>query len=125
MRGDAVQIVLTQPLSFSYSESLATSLVARLDGVKETGYQLQALLPINYFPHLVSRVGHNPALDAAVKCVLGAHQNFISGNEAPRDKSLFDYALAISLIRQDMNRLRNATSAETVCSCLLLCSYEV
>jgi hypothetical protein len=123
MRGDAIRIGLLHSPARSQSESLAALLAARLDGIEESGYQLQALGI--FFPYLVPRVGHSPALDAAVKCLLGAHQNLISGIETSCNKDLLNYNHALSLIRKDLSHVKSRTTTETVCASLLLCRYEV
>ncbi|KAN0114622.1 hypothetical protein V8E51_004166 [Hyaloscypha variabilis] len=124
MRGDTVQItILPRPPSCSSSESLAATLATRLDGIKEIGYQLQTLG--KFFPDIVPRVGHSPALDAAVKCLLDAHQRFIVGKISSCDEHLRNDNHAMYLIRKDLNQLRSRTPSETVCASMLLCRYEV
>ncbi|KAE9379533.1 hypothetical protein N431DRAFT_500082 [Stipitochalara longipes BDJ] len=124
MRGDTVQItVLTRPPSCSRSESLAASLASRLNGIKEIGYQLQTLG--KFFPHIVPRVGHNPALDAAVKCLLGAHKSFIARSKTSCNDDLRNYNHALSLIRKDLNQYQSRTPSETICAAMLLCRYEI
>ena len=124
VRGDTVHITaLSRPPSCSRSESLAAKLASRLDGIKEIGYQLQALG--NFFPYIVPRLGHNAALDAAVKCLLGAHQTFIAGNRTSSDQDVKSYNHAMSLIRTDLNQLQRRTPSETIYASMLLCRYEV
>jgi hypothetical protein len=124
MKGDKVAItrLSIRPPS-SNSESLAADLVSRLNGIKEVGYQLQALG--EYFPYLPSRVGHNPALDAALRCLLGAHQNILSWKSTSFDEDLKKYIYALSLIRRDLDRLQSRTPSETVCAAMMLSTYEV
>jgi len=124
MRGDTVQItILPRPQSCSPSDSLASALASRLDGIKEIGYQLQALG--NFFPYIVPRLGHSPALDAAAKCLLDAHHSFIAGQKTSCDKDVRGYNHAMSLIRKDLNQLQKRTTSETICASMLLCLYKV
>ncbi len=124
MRGDTVKTtILPRPPSCSRSESLAATLPTRLDGIKEIGYQMQTLG--KFFPDIVLRVGHSPALDAAVECLLDVHQRFIIGKSCSCDEDLKNYNHTMYLIRKDLNQLRSLTPPETVCASMLLCRYEV
>lgn len=66
--------ILTQPTS-DHSQLLAFDLIHRLTEVKEEGFRLQQLGGLYFL--LPSRVGPNPALDSALKCILLAHKDFL------------------------------------------------
>ncbi|KAE9381134.1 hypothetical protein N431DRAFT_490578 [Stipitochalara longipes BDJ] len=123
MRGDGVPLggFPTEP-SFSQSESLASTLVSRLEGIKEIGYQKQILG--NFFQYLPSRVGHNLALDAALRCTLSSHHNFIAGKLDTGVEALKDYHQALCMIRRDVNHFQERTPSETICAALLLSHHE-
>ena len=70
-------------------------------------------------------MGHNPALDAALKCLLGVHQSLISGKLMSSHEDLRDCHPAVSLIRKDLSFFRHRTPSETICAAMILCLYEV
>jgi hypothetical protein len=109
----------------SSSEILSLDLVSRLVGIKDTGYQLQLLG--NFFPYIPSRVGHNTAIDAALRCLLSDHQNLLSQDSSAFKEGrnyLSNYNQAVYLIRKDLN-LQRKVSSETVCAAMILMSCEV
>ena len=74
---------------------------------------------------LPSRIGHNSALDAAMRCLVRAHQSLLCQGKKAVVKYLDDYNEAVALIRKDLNHGQAQTSSETVCAALILSSYEV
>ena len=98
-------------------------LASRLIGIEKTGYQLQLLG--NFFSYLPSRVGHNPALDASLRCLLSIHQSLLSQKGNCFGEDLRSYNQAVSLIREDLCLFQPRVPSETVCAALILLSCEV
>lgn len=104
------------------SDLLKLELVDRLRSVPEAGYQLQQFGAL--FNHLPSRIGTNAALDAAVRALLETHRLMLVHRTASQTNVDY-YTEAITLIRRDLDRLREKTPSETVCAALILSVYEV
>ena len=124
MNGHEVEIIKfsVQPGS-SRSQLIAADLASRLSGIEQIGYKLQ--LFGQFMSYLPSRVGHNPALDAALRCLLVAHQGLTSRRTTSFHQDLHDYNEALSLVRKDLDLLRDKTPSETVCAAMILSTYEV
>jgi hypothetical protein len=114
--------ILTQPTG-DRSQLLALDLIHRLTEVKEEGFQLQQLG--GFYSLLPSRVGHNLALDSALKCILLAHKNFLGRGKSSKQEDVKYYDEAVSLVRRDLERHQSKTSSETLCASMILGTYEV
>lgn len=118
---DDVQLVKVPPVS--PSQQLAIELVERLENVSHAGYKVQLLG--RFFSQLPCRVGHNPALDAALRAFLHAHKQFLECGPNTRTNDCGDYAEALYFIRKDLDLNRSNASSETVCAAHILANYEV
>jgi hypothetical protein len=98
-------------------------LVDRLENVQQSGSRLQLLGRV--FPALVARIGHNAALDAALKALLDVHGQFLRSGRNTKTNDMGHYAEALCLIRKDLDLQRSKTSSETVCAAHILALYEV
>ncbi|ETI25975.1 hypothetical protein G647_02752 [Cladophialophora carrionii CBS 160.54] len=98
------------------------------------GYQLQCLG--NFICSVPSRIGHNPALDAAVACVLEAHSNLVRNatglphsavatlsGERPLPSS--EYMRALRILQEVIEHPVLGFSSETVCATILMTHYEM
>jgi hypothetical protein len=70
------------------------------------------------------RIGHNKALDAAVRCLLQAHHAMLYDRDI-HTEGLESYNESIALIRRDLQDQQARTTSETVCAALILSTYEV
>ncbi|CZR59528.1 uncharacterized protein PAC_09422 [Phialocephala subalpina] len=105
------------------SERLAAELVQCLRSIENVGFQCRCLgLFMTFLP---SRIGYNSALDAAVRCLVQAHQYLLCQGKKTVVECLDDYNEAVALIRKDLNHGQAQTSSETVCAALILPSYEI
>lgn len=109
--------------SSTLSESLAAELVRRLGDIENVGFQLQCLGI--FIPFLPSHIGHNRALDAAIRCLLQSHSSLLYNRKSPYTESLESYNKAVTLIRRDLHDKGTKTPSETVCAALVLSFYEV
>ncbi|KAE9362811.1 hypothetical protein N431DRAFT_499171 [Stipitochalara longipes BDJ] len=109
-------------IASSTSQSLAIELVDRFASVKDISYQLQNLAA--FFDLLLTHIGHNAALDAAVKCMLDKHRIILTQKIPPVDTDLRYYDRAVALLRRDLTVFGSETPPETVCAAHLLLCYE-
>lgn len=108
--------------SSTVSERLSADLVHHLQSIDRVGYQLQCFgVFVTYLP---SRIGHNRALDAAVRCLLEAHHAVLCDKDV-HTEGLHSYNESVALIRKDLNDRQTQTTSETVCAALILSTYEV
>lgn len=124
MKRDELAIVKfsTRPTT-SQAELLAADIVSRMSEAEFTGYNLKCLG--SFFEFLPPRVGHNPALDAALRCLLHVHRQVCSNEVARLHEDFQSYSQALSLIRKDITRFQSKTPSETLCAAMLLSLYEV
>ncbi|KIW65542.1 hypothetical protein PV04_07796 [Phialophora macrospora] len=120
-------VVTTSP---SDQNQLASALVAALD-TGSRGYQLRCLG--NFICSVPSRIGHNPALDAAVACLLQAHSQLMrdtphsafasptAGYHLPSS----EYMRALRILQEVIEHPVLGLSSETVCSTILMSYYEM
>lgn len=100
--------------------SLAKELVSQLTSAKPHG---QSLDQLGSFVHFIpARVGHNVALDAAVKCLCSAYSTFLSSN-GPMDSKY--YSRALNSLRRCLFNDEIALSSEILCAAVCLSWYEV
>jgi hypothetical protein len=90
-------VAVSKNPSNAQTELLAIDPMSKLSGFKENGYQLQLL-----WRFLPSRVGHNAALDAALRCLLHAHRQLLSRNSITIKEDLESYDQAFGLYPQEI-----------------------
>ncbi|OCT49180.1 hypothetical protein CLCR_04853 [Cladophialophora carrionii] len=111
---------------------LASALAAALNTAPR-GYQVQCLG--NFICSVPSRIGHNPALDAAVACVLEAHSNLVRNAAAiphsavatlsgGRPLPSSEYMRALRILQEVIEHPVLGLSSETVCATILMTHYE-
>ncbi|KAF8855505.1 hypothetical protein BDZ45DRAFT_746402 [Acephala macrosclerotiorum] len=105
------------------SERPSSELIHYLRSIEDVRFQCRYLGLFMAF--LPSRIGHNGALDAAVRRLLQTHQSLMAQHRHPDVECLDDYNEAVGLIRKDLNKGQAKTSSQTVCAALILSSYEI
>jgi hypothetical protein len=124
---------LTPAPSPSEQDRLAAALVGAL-GITAEGYRLQCLGV--FISDLPSRIGHNPALDVAVACLLQCHSQLLyNAAISPHPAVAFlrdgqklpssEYMKALRTLQEVIEHPVLGTSTETVCATLLMSHYEV
>ncbi|EXJ56996.1 hypothetical protein A1O7_07340 [Cladophialophora yegresii CBS 114405] len=130
-RHSPLSLVVTP--STTDQNKLASALVAALN-TGPRGYQLQCLG--NFICSVPSRIGHNPALDAAVSCVLQAHSDLVRGaTEIPQSAPAplngrhplpsSEYMGALRILQEVIEHPVLGFSSETVCATILMTHYEM
>ncbi|KAL6701538.1 hypothetical protein J3F84DRAFT_399269 [Trichoderma pleuroticola] len=110
--------------SLSRGEKLASALVASFKNPPD-GYRLHHLG--RYMTEIPCRLGHNPALDVAVECLLQSHTQLL---EATQFSQLSthpspEYIRALQTLQNVIADPILGTSAETVCATMLMAYYEM
>lgn len=110
--------------SLSRGEKLASALAASFQTPLD-GYRLHYLG--RYMTEIPCRLGHNPALDLAVECLLQSHAQLLETNllcqTDPQPSP--EYMKAIQTLQNVIADPVLGTSAETVCATMLMAYYEV
>jgi hypothetical protein len=120
-------VVTTSPTDQS---KLASALAAALN-TGARGYQLRFLG--HFICSVPSRIGHNPALDAAVVCLLQAHSELIRDTPhsaftpptAEHPLPSLEYMRALRILQEVIEHPVLGISSETVCATILMSYYEV
>ena len=107
------------------SNTLRARLVQCLD-FPEPGYRVQTFAP--FFPLLPHRIGKNHALDAAVECILAAHESLV-GNSDISDGSaeiLGLFQKAITALLDEVASIQDKPpSADAIAAALMLATCEI
>lgn len=108
----------------SRKEKLASVLVASFEN-PPNGYQLHHLG--RYMTEIPRRLGHNPALDVAVECLLQCHTQLLEANQfsQPSTQPSPEYMRALQILQNVIADPVLGTSADTVCATMLMAYYEV
>ena len=102
---------------------LALEVLQRLDDKSyPSGILLKSLC--GWLDQLPSRVGHHPALDAASKCLLRAHDRILM-RRAVTNEEFQHYTHALVLLQKDIDLLGHRASSATACAATILASVEV
>ncbi|KAL7957638.1 hypothetical protein V8C34DRAFT_314648 [Trichoderma compactum] len=110
--------------SLSRRERLASALVASFKNPPD-GYRLHHLG--RYMTEIPCRLGHNPALDVAVECLLQSHTQLLEANQysQPSTQPSIEYMRALQTLQNVIADAVLGTSAETVCATMLMAYYEM
>lgn len=110
--------------SFSREEKLASALAASFE-TPQDGYKLCQLG--RYMTEIPCRLGHNPALDIAVECLLQSHTQLLNSNQFCQNSNQPspEYMRAIHTLQDVIADPVLGTSAETLCATMLMAYYEV
>ncbi|PTB65735.1 hypothetical protein BBK36DRAFT_1120201 [Trichoderma citrinoviride] len=110
--------------SLSRGEKLASALAASFKA-PPYGYRLHHLG--RYMSEIPSRLGHNPALDIAVECLLQSHAQLLEAIQfsQPSTQPSPEYMRALQTLQNVIADPVLGTSAETVCATMLMAHYEM
>ena len=125
---------LTPTPSPSHHDRLAAAFISTLDRITAKGYRLQCMGA--FISDIPFRIGHNPALDAAVACLLQCHSQLLrDANLSPRlpvtpiwsSQKLpsSEYMQALRTLQEVIEHPILGFSTETVCATLLMSYCEV
>ncbi|KAL6816710.1 hypothetical protein J3E69DRAFT_375312 [Trichoderma sp. SZMC 28015] len=108
----------------SRKEKLASALVASFEN-PPNGYRLHHLG--RYMTEIPCRLGHNPALDVAVECLLQCHTQLLEANQfsQPSTQPSPEYMRALQILQNVIADPVLGTSADTVCATMLMAYYEM
>ncbi|KAL7919849.1 hypothetical protein ACQKWADRAFT_300226 [Trichoderma austrokoningii] len=117
-------LLIPKTPSLLRAEKLASALAASFRAPLD-GYRLHHLG--RYMTEIPCRLGHNPALDIAVECLLQSHTQLLETNQNcqtdPQPSS--EYMKAIQSLQNVIADPVLGTSAETVCATMLMAHYEM
>ncbi|KAM0260402.1 hypothetical protein ACHAQJ_002804 [Trichoderma viride] len=110
--------------SLSRGEKLASALAASFE-IPPDGYRLHHLG--RYMTEIPCRLGHNPALDIAVECLLQSHTQLLEAIQfsQPSSQPSPEYMRALQTLQNVIADPVLGTSAETVCATMLMAYYEM
>lgn len=110
--------------SLSRGERLASALTASFKTPPD-GYRLHHLG--RYMAEIPCRLGHNPALDIAVECLLQSHTQLLESYQSCQTDTQPspEYMRAIQTLQDVIADPVLGTSAETLCATMLMAYYEV
>ncbi|KAH6888509.1 hypothetical protein B0T10DRAFT_573249 [Thelonectria olida] len=116
------------PLLLHPSPTQEENLISRLGVALCTcpeGFQLRYLG--SYMLDVPARLGHNPALDTAVECLLQSHSQLLRVRSSPSGRVPTDskYSKALRALQGAIVDPTLAMSAETACAAILMCRYEM
>ncbi|KAI9842413.1 MAG: hypothetical protein M1837_007158 [Sclerophora amabilis] len=104
---------------------LASALVNRIDPTTDIRYQLVWNFG-GYLAYIPSRLGTNPALDAASDALVAAHTSYCSSAHLlPECEHLVKYSHALNVLRDALEDPVKAHSSETLCAIMLLMIVQV
>jgi hypothetical protein len=110
--------------SLSRGEKLASALTASFE-IPPDGYRLHHLG--RYMTEIPCRLGHNPALDIAVECLLQSQTQLLEANQFSQtsNQPSPEYMRALETLQNVIADPVLGNSAETVCATMLMAYYEV
>ena len=111
------------PVPLSPSESLSMRLNHTLHSTNGTGNAISNF--VDFLPFVPPRIGHNTALDAAIECMLLAHDSIVHPHLSNEASKLRQYGLALHALRTELDTTDDSPTAETVCAALTICTCEV
>ncbi|KAL7932061.1 hypothetical protein V8C35DRAFT_102054 [Trichoderma chlorosporum] len=120
---DSSSPVLRSP-SLLQAEKLASALIASFEA-PPAGYRLHHLG--RFMTEIPCRLGHNPALDIAVECLLQCHTQLLEAGQFPEpvNQPSPEYMRALHTLQNVIADPVLGTSAETVCATMLMAYYEM
>ena len=110
-------------ISYSPSQNLAARVANVLDSTAGTGHDI--LILGEWLPDLTSRVGCNPALDAAMEVLLLSHRNLIDKPNRDDATLAHVYGRSLQALKAQINMKSETIGTETICAALALCTVEV
>ena len=112
---------LRQP-SPSQHHELSRALVATINA-GSVGLQMSVFGP--FIQEVPARIGHNPALDAAVAVLINAHTSLMYKKTSNDIISINLYLRAIKMLQTSLDDSRQGMSTNTLCASVLLGLVEV
>ncbi|KAJ9604010.1 hypothetical protein H2200_011532 [Cladophialophora chaetospira] len=125
---------ITPTPSPNEQDRLATTLIGALVRNTAEGYRLQCLGP--FISDIPSRIGQNPALDAAVACLLQCHSQLLRDTHLSPGRGVrslwesqklpsSEYMKALRTLQEVIEHPVQGFSTETVCATLVMSYYEM
>lgn len=106
----------------SQHQELARALVEAL-GTGSVGHRMSAFGP--FIREVPGRIGHNPALDAAVACLVNAHSSMVHKKNANEIANPQLYLRAVQTLQMCLEDPQQGMSSNTLCASVLLGLVEV
>lgn len=114
--------IIRQP-SPSHQHELSRALVASITAASNVGLQMSVFGP--FIQEVPARIGHSPALDAAVAVLVNTHTSLLYKRTSNDIVSINLYLRAIKTLQTCLEDCQEGMSTNTLCASVLLGLVEV